>query len=190
MGAERPALATLLDVREHLGGGSVAGAIRVPREDVSRYGILAGDERPDGYWRVRAIVGPAAAAEAKLEILPCRLARWEDWLRDEPRSSVLAPILSESERYKDDVYGSYDSSDRLRFPVDPLPPPGSPPVKTRLYIAKGPGGWRLTPLRPGPNEHRLEVAGPDDVAGPCLYAFWFAWYAAHPDDPGTWTATP
>lgn len=50
-----PALAVLLRARERL-GGSVAGAIRVPRGEAGRYGMLAGEEGADGTWRVRGII--------------------------------------------------------------------------------------------------------------------------------------
>lgn len=67
LGAAEPALATLLRARERL-GGSVAGAIRVPRGEVGRYGILAGEETAEGAWRVRGIVEKPEPASAPSDL--------------------------------------------------------------------------------------------------------------------------
>jgi len=67
LGEAEPALATLLRARERL-GGSVAGAIRVPRGEVGRYGILAGEEAANGAWRVRGIVEKPEPASAPSDL--------------------------------------------------------------------------------------------------------------------------
>lgn len=145
--------------------------------------------RGESLWsqlRMRAIAGPAASERKPLTRIPFRLARWDDWTARHPASKVLAPLLEEASNYKKDVYGSYYNSDQLRFPVDPLPPAGSPPPKTRILVTGEPGDWRLRELKPAAGDWKFEVEGPDEAAGPVIYAFWFAWYAAHSDDPGTW----
>lgn len=58
----------LIDARARLGGGSVAGAMRVPANEVSRYGILAGEERSDGYWRLDGIVEKPAPGSAPSDL--------------------------------------------------------------------------------------------------------------------------
>ncbi|MDP9321031.1 MAG: UTP--glucose-1-phosphate uridylyltransferase [Chloroflexota bacterium] len=62
-----PALRQLLDARERL-GGATAGAARVGREQVSRYGVFAG--RPErGAFRVTAMVEKPAPAEAPSDLV-------------------------------------------------------------------------------------------------------------------------
>lgn len=146
--------------------------------------------RGESLWsqlRMRAVAGPAAAAGRELARVPFRLARWDEWIETHPRSAVLAPLLEEASNYKKDIYGSYYNSEQLRFPVDPLPPAGSPPPKTRIQITGEPGAWRLHRLEPSAGDWKFEIEGPGETAEPAIFAFWFAWYAAHPDDPGSWT---
>ena len=41
------------------------------------------------------------------------------------------------------------------------------------------------------DESRFEVVGPSGTTPvPGFYAFWFAWYATHADDPGTLERSP
>ncbi|HZP95638.1 MAG TPA: UTP--glucose-1-phosphate uridylyltransferase [Candidatus Limnocylindria bacterium] len=54
-GAE-PAVAQLLKARERLGGGCVVGCVRVPKEDSSRYGMVAGTRVDERTTRVLALV--------------------------------------------------------------------------------------------------------------------------------------
>jgi UTP--glucose-1-phosphate uridylyltransferase len=62
-----PALRQLLDARDRL-GGSTAGAARVEREQVSRYGVFAG--RPErGAFRVTTMVEKPAPADAPSDLV-------------------------------------------------------------------------------------------------------------------------
>ena len=54
--SEEPAVMQLIKARERLGGGSVIGCIRVGKEDISRYGVVAGTEVDKGTRRVIGIV--------------------------------------------------------------------------------------------------------------------------------------
>jgi hypothetical protein len=151
------------------------------------------DRRPgraeESLWsqlQARAIAGPAAVAGRTLPLVPFALARWSDWQADRPEATLLAPVDGDGSKYGQDVYGSYFNSDEIRFPVDPLPAGGPLGKKTRVFAAVGPGGFTLTPLAVHDDESRFEVVGPSGTT-PALgfYAFWFAWYATHADDPGT-----
>jgi hypothetical protein len=130
--------------------------------------------------QARAITGPAAGAAKVLTLVPFALARWDRWQEAHPETTVLAPVPGDGTKYGQDVYGTYFNSAELRFPVDPMPPAGSWPPKTRVFAQGSPGAWTVTPLPVAEGESRLEVAGPSGttpVAG--FYSFWFAWYATH-----------
>lgn len=160
--------------------------------------LLMYDRRParhaESLWsqlQARAVAGPAAANARTLRFVPFALARWADWQAAHPETTVLAPVDGDGKKYGQDVYGSYFNSEELRFPVDPLPPARTLPRKTRIFATGGPGAWTLTPLPVGNDESRLEVVGPSGTTPAAgVYAFWFAWYATHPDDPGTISPRP
>jgi hypothetical protein len=153
----------------------------------------------------RAIAGPAAGAGAALEVLPISVDTWGDWRRDNPGTTVLAPDPSMAEKYASDPYTSYFGSDRLRFPVQPLPSPARYPLKTPLVALGGPQGWSAFPfpvlasraqLPAGAPPAALEgslsyrpggaaVAVTPDRLPPgtgVVYASYFAWYANHHAD--------
>jgi UTP--glucose-1-phosphate uridylyltransferase len=62
-----PAVTQLIQARERLGGGSVVGCIRVPKEKASAYGIVAGTPVDERTQRVLGIVEKPAADEAPSE---------------------------------------------------------------------------------------------------------------------------
>lgn len=132
--------------------------------------------------QARAVSGRAAEAGERLELIPFALARFRDWERDYPGTSILAPVPGEEGKYGQDVYGSYLNSREIRFPVDPLPPEGELDRKRMVFITGSPGGWTVTPLTVGSDEARFEVVSPQGTTPTAgFYAFWFAWYATHPD---------
>lgn len=161
--------------------------------------------RGESLWsqlQARAVSGPAAADGRVLRVLPCSVARWADWRRALPGTSVLAPPDPGAEKYRRDPYGTYFSSSRMVAPVEPYPPPDRLPPKSRVLAVGGPDGIRVVSLEPeappsaGLEEIRLGSATvtidygsrPASVlvrgSGPVrtLYAFWFAWYATHAGD--------
>jgi len=66
--SEGPAIAQLIEARERLGGGSVVGCIRVPREQASAYGIVAGTPVDERTLRVLAIVEKPKPGEAPSDL--------------------------------------------------------------------------------------------------------------------------
>jgi hypothetical protein len=179
--------------------------------------MLLYDRRPDpgesSLWSqldARAVAGPAAADAAELTLLPATIATWEQWRKLHPDTDVLAPVPRLASLYRRDPYHSYFGSDLLRFPVDPLPPPGDLELKDRVLIVstggrdivfalrrmaqeigEDRGVWQATVAgRPLRVEFDVEagtaVVGPATRTGSGLVtrqAFWFAWYAAHPETP-------
>lgn len=121
--------------------------------------------------QARAVSGRAAEAGETLEPFPFALARFGDWLRDHPETTIVAPVPGEEKKYDQDVYGSYLNSRELRFPVDPLPPGDPIERKRTVFVTGSPGRWTVTPLS------EVSPSGTTPTTG--FYAFWFAWYATH-----------
>ncbi len=87
--------------------------------------LLQDGNRPRSLWSQvlgRAVAGPAGAQGLKLERVPFKLIRWEDWHAEHPGSLVLMPAPEFTKVYKTSPYRAYLGSDTLRFPVAPLPP--------------------------------------------------------------------
>ena len=158
----------------------------------------------------RAVVGPAAANEESLELLPAALCTWGQWRETHPDSLVLAPLEHLRRVYKRDPYHSYFGSDILRFPVEPLPATHDLALKERVLIltvngdevvfalsriasavGADTGRWGTTvgdlpvtidfDLERGAALAQLPHAPDRHVAS--RQAFWFAWYAQNPDTP-------
>ncbi|HYL51817.1 MAG TPA: UTP--glucose-1-phosphate uridylyltransferase [Acidimicrobiia bacterium] len=63
-----PGVAQLVRARERLGGGSIVGCIRVPKQDASRYGMVAGTRVDDDTTRVLALVEKPKPEEAPSDL--------------------------------------------------------------------------------------------------------------------------
>jgi UTP--glucose-1-phosphate uridylyltransferase len=66
--SEEPAAMQLIKARERLGGGSVVGCVRVGKDDISRYGVVAGTEVDKGTRRVIGIVEKPAPDDAPSDL--------------------------------------------------------------------------------------------------------------------------
>jgi hypothetical protein len=171
------------------------------------------EPRASSLWsqlEARAVTGPAAAAGARMELLPAAIATWEQWRVRHPDTTVLAPVERLRTLYKRDPYHSYFGSDLLRFPVEPLPASGELALKDRVLVVTAGGRDTVFALRriasaAGAASGSFEVAAAgvslrilfDLDAGTALVepltdpgpgfatrqCFWFAWYAAHPETP-------
>jgi hypothetical protein len=147
----------------------------------------------------RAVAGPAATGEGvALRVMPASVTRWDLWLAEHPDTTVVEPDPLLFERYERNPYGNYFLTGKLRFPVEPLPPPDGPPLMQRMIvierdgrvwqrlIEKGPAPPVASPL-PGVTVRidaseppvSVRVDAPSDTA--VFYSLWFAWYATHPD---------
>jgi hypothetical protein len=142
---------------------------------------------------------------------------WQVWRSWFPEATVVFPTQQYRERYKRNPYGVYHGSDKLRFPVFPLPatPPSVPKAwdyKERIVAVLAGETWSLYPLallieRAGESgEWRTDQNGVDlrylcetkpmTVAvfigdsrefAPTVYSYWFAWYAHHADVFSSWS---
>lgn len=177
--------------------------------------LLLYDKRPEGQaeslWsqlQFRAIAGPAAASGATLTLYPAVLAHWNDWKAAHPDTTVLAPDRSRLKLYRR-TYEPYFGSDKLRYPVQPLPPADGPHAKARVLAVEVAGQWHVFELMAllqhvGPQgTWQTELGGVPitlDVRDdpPCAWpvvtdgplpasvaSFWFGWHAQHPEVPLT-----
>lgn len=64
-----PVARQLLDARDRLGGGSVAAVMRVPADQVRRYGAIEGEPLDDRTWRLRRIVEKPGPGEAPSDLV-------------------------------------------------------------------------------------------------------------------------
>jgi hypothetical protein len=158
--------------------------------------------------QARAIAGPAAAEGQRLALLPAALSTWGEWRDRHPSSRVLAPVERMKTLYRRDPYHSYFGSDLLRFPVDPLPPSSDLALKDRVVAITVDDATEVLALVNmaaaiglDHGERTIEIGGtpvtvrfdssrgttsvtPESVGGRPIgvrHAFWFAWYAQHPD---------
>jgi len=166
-----------------------------------------GDGTSESLWsqlQGRAIAGPCAASGRRLSILHAHLVHWESWVDDHPATTVLAPDPKMLKEYRRNPYVSYYGSDRLRFPVDPLPQDVLLPIKAPVAIVRAGGGderivpypwvalnadrqglWRTTidgaPVifRHSDAPSTVDVLPSDaEMALSVAHSFWFACYAA------------
>jgi hypothetical protein len=165
------------------------------------------DAAGESLWsqlQFRAIAGPAAQRGAELRLLPAVVVRWQDWLVRYPGTTVLAPDRDRLRVYEN-TYGGYFGSDRLRFPVEPLPPAGAWRLKTPILAVRTGPRWHVFTL--GGLIRQAGAGGvcavtldgvdvrftcqsvpaaavwAESVAGEPLQVVrccWFAWYALHP----------
>jgi hypothetical protein len=161
----------------------------------------AGDESLWSQLLARAIAGPAAGARHTLAVLPASLSRWQRWLAAHPDTTVIEPDLAMLKRYARDPYGNYLRTGKLRFPVEPTPPPELlAPMEPVLAVRTDdsevivpvalavqtpgaieryvPRGTRIS-FEPEREPGSYIVVDPGDAQ--VIHALWFAWYAHYPE---------
>ena len=170
--------------------------------------VAAGEESLWSQLTGAALAGPAAAREDSLRRLPLVLTRWDDWRERHPSAAVLAPDpVWLKQKYRRRPYVSYEGSDRLQYPVRPLPETGEGvlPLKAAMLRVDAGGVSRLYPLpliaeradasglwrtkqagvqlifRHWPGDPAVAaVRTPHGEALVSTQAYWFAWYSQWP----------
>jgi hypothetical protein len=169
-------------------------------------GEVRGSElRKESLWSqllARAVTGPAAAARAELRVLPAAVVTWELWRSWYPKTTVPFPSEEFRQRYQRNPYNTYFGSDKLRFPVRPLPDPGARPFKARVVAVPILGRWTVYPLvelarrcndqgiwltQQDGEPLRFVCRSDPPVAAvfqeetgeavPAIHCLWFSWYA-------------
>jgi len=93
----------------------------------------------------RPVVGPLAAQDLELEILPVAITSWREWVTRHPKTTVLDIDTGFERDYRPGAaYGEYFASSELMFPArsdaDDLAP------KAEVFGVRAPGGAAAWPL--------------------------------------------
>jgi hypothetical protein len=136
----------------------------------------------------------------RLETLALSHTSWSDWQRRHPDTDVLTTETGYRRDYRADPYPNYGKSGRLYFPVaetsDRYP---RKELVMGLEIDEQFKAYPFRELRDGParfsdefrgrrfdvlfdKEHQTaRIVDANGEETPTTIAFWFAWYAFHPD---------
>ncbi len=146
----------------------------------------------------RAISGPLEGQ--KLETVPLSHTTWADWRSRHPDTRVLSTDTGHRRDYSRDPYAGYERSKRVHFPVahrDGRYPPEELVVGVELNGETK--AYPFTELANTSGEFRDRLGGasmvvrfdPEHRTGglytdqgeeiPSVIAYWFAWYAFHPE---------
>ena len=164
--------------------------------------VLLYDRRTESLWSqiaARAISGPRRGDI--LETIPVANTTWSAWRAEHPESLVLSRNTDHARNYDRDPYAAYAEDEALMFPVR-FRMHGKHP-KTLVLGVEIDGQARAYPLTafPETGQHQLQ----DELGGKSisvlidadaqtgrvlsaqgeeitsLIAYWFAWFAFHPD---------
>jgi hypothetical protein len=154
-------------------------------------------------WRQldgKPVAGPDPRNEEPLLPRKADLTTWEDWRNRYPATTVMAQQPDLKRLYKRDPYHSYFGSDKLHFPVAPLPPETGLRLKDRVVIVTVDDTTAVFPLahldqngvatdvsvadlslriQADADIGVASVDAPDgsDRLKSVRYSFWFAWFA-------------
>jgi hypothetical protein len=163
--------------------------------------VLMYDRETGSLWSqlmTQAVSGPMKGT--RLQQLPLSNSSWEEWLKRHPDTHVLSNNTGYSRNYNVDPYPNYTRDGKLYFPVA-----HSSRKYPRKEIVMGleiDGRFKAYPfkeLKKGASRFDDEFAGDvfsvefdakhrtarvtkaDGSEVPTTMAFWFAWYAFHPE---------
>lgn len=163
--------------------------------------VLLYDRQTESLWSQllrRGVSGEYAGAT--LQTLPAEHTTWRDWRRRHPQTEVLTTDTGTVRDYDSDPYAGYDKSAATYFPVAPVAPEEFHPKEWVLGVVVGEAAkaYPFSQLaKHGAAEVRDTVGGQEvvihwnaeeraaraewqDGDGESLRAFWFAWFAFHP----------
>lgn len=163
--------------------------------------VLMYDRQTESLWsqlRREAISGPHKGR--RLEQLPMLNTSWADWLARHPDTLVLSRDTGHRRDYGQNPYAGYEASPQVMFPVR-FRAEGYHPKERVLGVtlAGKSRAWPFMELARGeatfadrlgdqelvvhfdPVHASAEVRTAQGEALPSTIAYWFAWYAFHPD---------
>jgi hypothetical protein len=163
--------------------------------------MLLYDRDTESLWsqiKMQAISGQHKGK--RLQPIALEHTTWADWRQRHPKTLVLSEDTGFSRDYRRSPYGDYATNHSIYFPVEfaakgyhPKEPvlgvkmghtvkayPFTELAKSSGRLSDSLGGERITIEYDSDNQ----TARAMDVEGsviPTVIAFWFAWYAFHPD---------
>jgi len=163
--------------------------------------VLLYDRQTGSLWsqiRKMAVTGPLKGV--RLDALPLSHTTWRDWQSRHPETQVLSTETGFRRNYAVDPYPGYGRDRKLYFPVARESSQYSrKSLVLGLEIQRRFKAYPFEELENGPAQFADEFAGApitveydrrnqsarvldqDGREVPTLIAFWFAWYAFHPD---------
>lgn len=163
--------------------------------------VLMYDRQTESLWSQimkTAITGDMKGTE--LTAIPLAHTTWGNWLRLYPQTEVLSDRTGYRRNYRQDPYAGYDRRRALYFPVAEKNSAYHP--KAHVLGVDLDGHFKAYPfeeLAKGPSHFNDSIAGTpvtvifdeshgtarieraDGTELPSMIAYWFAWYAFHPD---------
>jgi hypothetical protein len=162
--------------------------------------VLLYDRQTQSLWSQIASVAISGPMKGKLlEAIPVSHTTWADWRARHPNTDVLSQRTGYSRHYDRDPYAGYAQEERLYFPVSASSRRYHPKEQViGLRIGKHHKAYPFVELARSVSPIHDEIGGKAvriefdgtirtgrifDAAGreiPSVIAFWFAWYAFHP----------
>jgi hypothetical protein len=163
--------------------------------------MLLYDRKTRSLWSQimrQAVSGPMKGA--KLEAIPIDHTRWSDWRQRHPDTLVLSTETGYQRDYSRSPYLDYESSRKLWFPVPAQDDRYHP--KEQVLGVEVDGSFKAYPfveLEKSAGDVHDTLSGREIIVTydrrnraataafvdgdrlPAVTAFWFAWYAFHPD---------
>ena len=163
--------------------------------------VLLYDLQTQSLWsQIKGAAVSGAMNGTKLVTIPISHTTWRDWKARHPNSRVLSTQTGFQRDYRKDPYPDYESDAKILFPVA---------ARSRKYRQKTwvmglevDGRFKAYPfeeLKRNPGQFTDEFQGTkfrvhyddqnrsarifdqDGIEIPTMTAYWFAWYAFHPD---------
>jgi len=163
--------------------------------------VLLYDRQSRSLWsqiKKTAVTGQMKGTE--LDAIVLSHTTWRDWQARHPDTQVLSMDTGFRRNYRISPYGNYGRDGRLYFPVaEENPQYRRKSTVLGLEIGDHCKAYPFDELKKGPEQFIDEFQGrqfevifdnknqtarivdPDGDELPTLLAFWFAWYAFHPD---------
>jgi hypothetical protein len=163
--------------------------------------MLLYDRCTESLWsqiKMQAISGKHKGE--RLQPVPLYHTTWSDWKRKYPGSQVLSEETGFSRNYRRSPYGDYEKERSIYFPVE-FASKGYHPKERVLAVEIG-GEFKAYPfaelaktsgriddslggesieIEYDPEHQTARAIDADGATIPTVIAFWFAWYAFHPD---------
>lgn len=165
--------------------------------------VLLFDRDTESLWS--QIIGKAISGAFKgtaLEMLPLTHTTWSDWKQRYPESTVLSEHTGFGRNYARNPYAGYESNHDIHFPVTVRAPRNYHPKERVLGLStqKAHKAYPFIELnKHGQSEFNDTLDGKtftihwdmetqsgyitdsENRTIPTMQAYWFAWYAFHPD---------